>query len=286
MVLCAGYGSRLRPLSDELPKPLLPVGARPLLTQILQQLHEGGACRLVVNSHYLSEKIASLVNDLDIKVHVLVEEEILGTAGGIRAARDLLPGDVTIVVNGDIYGRLPLQELLDSSEGGAVLAVVPSSGGKGTVGIGDSGQVVRLRGERFGEEVSSGDYMGVARLKGEMIAGLPPRGCLIGDGLLPHLRAGGRVGACRVSGDFIDIGSLEDYLAANLAWLRRGGDVFVSPSATVTGDVVLSQSVVGEGARVEGRGNIDRCVVLPGARAVAPLRSSLVLPSGRVVQLS
>ena len=295
MVLAAGFGTRLQPLTDEVPKPLLPVGVRPLLLQLLEELHEQGAEKLLVNAHHHGDEISIIINCLGFKVHLLLEERILGTAGGIAGARAHLSGLPLVVVNGDIVGAIPLGPLLDRAGPGLTLAVVPASSGGGTVGIGAQGEVVRLRGEVFGHEVTAGDYMGMAVLGADGVARLPSEGCLIGDFALPELRLGRSLRVAWVESTFTDIGTRADLLRANLDWLRGSGRAEVGPAgaryfvgegATVEPAVHLVDSLVSAGARVTGEGLVERTIVLAGASAVAPLRDSAVLPSGRVVKLS
>jgi mannose-1-phosphate guanylyltransferase len=159
--------------------------------------------------------------------------------------------------------------------------------GQGTVGLGIDGGVVRLRGELFGSEVASGDYMGVAALGPQCLKTLPHEGCLVGDWALPHLRAGGRIQSLLVSQSFQDVGAPADYLAANLRWLAsRDG----APSSSYLGEgvvveerVELVSSVVGAGARLGGSGRIENSLILPGAIARAPLFRAIVTPAGVVM---
>lgn len=281
MVLSAGFGTRLAPLTTEIPKPLVPLANRALLLRTLESLHELGAENLVVNAHYHSEKIINYCKRLPFKVDVLYEIDIRGTAGGIFGAKSLLLGLPAIVVNGDIVGALPVAELLREPVKGLRLALCPTELGKGTVGVGDHGQVVRLRGERFGHEVRTGDYMGVAQLGDECLAGLPEVGCLIGDWALPHLRKGGEIQTLFHEGQFEDIGSPQAYWLAHMNWLaRRGERSLVDSSAIVGSNVRLRSSVVGPDCVIEGEGVLDECVVLEGARVRAPLSRTLVTPAG------
>src|SRR5688500_17541887 len=78
-VLAAGFGTRLRPLTDEIPKPLLPVGPEPLLLSTLRVLHEAGAAALGANVHHHAEKITNEIEHLSFNVHVNHELRILGT---------------------------------------------------------------------------------------------------------------------------------------------------------------------------------------------------------------
>ncbi|HXS16739.1 MAG TPA: sugar phosphate nucleotidyltransferase [Polyangiaceae bacterium] len=283
LVLAAGLGTRLAPLTHSIPKPLLPIGNRPLLGLILENLLEQVAAELAVNVHHLSGEINSYINTLPYKVHVSREEQILGTAGGVRRVARTLGASGVLLVNGDISGRLPLGDVLDQPDLGLTLAVVPREVGTGTVGVGGQGQVVRLRGQCFGQESYGADYIGVAHLGAQCLATLPERGCLIGDWALPHLRAGGRVSVRNVSSDFIDVGTLSTYLSANLRVVDDLGTSLVGAGAQVHDSVQLVRSVIGAQAEVTGTGVVQECVVLPGARARAPLQRCIVLSDGQVV---
>lgn len=287
MVLSAGFGTRLRPLTDEIPKPLVPIGDTPLLGRSLAALYAAGAQRLVVNVHHHSEQIESYLGTLPLNIHVSREERILGTAGGIARVRALLGTAPLLIVNGDIVGKLPVSALLERACVGLSLAVTERAPGKGTVGLGQEGEVVRLRGEHFGTEVASGDYMGVAVLGAECLASLPLEGCLVGDWALPHLRDGGRIDTVSVRHSFEDVGTPADYLAANLKWLKsQPGSKersYVGDDVRVDDGVELVSSVVGQGAVIGGQGRITNSLILPGASARAPLCDVIVTPAGVVI---
>lgn len=283
-VLAAGHGTRLRPLTEEIPKPLLPVGAEPLLCSTLRVLHEAGALELWVNAHYHSDKIVSKIRELGFNVHVNCEERILGTAGGVAAVREHVTAPV-VLVNGDIVTTMPVAALLAAAGPGLTLAVAtPSAGTAGTVGLDRKGRVVRLRGQSFGEEVRAADYIGVACLGPECLDTLPGEGCLIGDWALPWLCRGGVIDTVWSEAPFRDLGTPASYLEANLEWL--GTRSYVSRDAEVAEDIELTQSVVGAGATLLGRGRVRQSVLLPGASAHAPLERCIVLPSGRRVEVA
>jgi mannose-1-phosphate guanylyltransferase len=286
MLLCAGLGTRLRPLTDELPKPLVPLGDRPLLAHVLERLSEGGITRAVMNSHHLHHEFLHILRQLPRKPQVSHESEILGTAGGVAHARQLLGKAPLVVHNGDILCRPPVAPLLERARtGGMWLAVAARPPGQGTIGLDDEARVVRLRGGQFGSETRGGDYIGVASLGADVLEALPARGCLIGDVALPRLRSGQVVGAVLVEGGFIDCGHLVSYFEANLAWLEeRGERAFVGKDAVVDG-VELERTVVGAGARVTGSGRLERVVVWPGATARAPLSDMIVTSRGQLVNV-
>jgi mannose-1-phosphate guanylyltransferase len=287
IVLCAGFGTRLRPLTDELPKPLVPVGDRSILEHAVSCLQIAGFSDLVINVHHLASVFGRYIERLPLPVQVVVEAEIRGTAGGVAGARARLPNGPVVVWNGDILVDPPLEALLaNAADDHFCFAVAPRPAGEGTVGLGNTGNIVRLRGERFGREERGGDYVGVLALGAHVLGALPERGCLFGDVALPRLRAGGTVTSVPVLTPWTDAGDPRSLLVANLAWLRaRGLDSFVADGAEIAAGITLSGSVVGAGARVTGHGALEHCVVCPGAVADAPLRNSLVAPSGRVVEI-
>jgi mannose-1-phosphate guanylyltransferase len=194
-----------------------------------------------------------------------------------------------LVVNGDVLASYDARRVLVvTPEDGLCMVLAPRPAGAGNVGTGAHGRVVRLRGERFGAETSSGDYVCAMGLGKAVLDELPEEGCLIGDVALPLLRRGGRVqsflgnAAWSAPGD-----SIANYLDANLAWLTRrgarGGEAWVGSGAHVAESVELVSSVVGEGADVRGAGRLERVVVWPGAQVFAPLRDAVVTRSGLVV---
>lgn len=305
MILAAGYGTRLGPLTEACPKPLVPVGDRALLAHVARGLVQGGAQELVLNTHYRSELFSNVIQSLGVNVHVLHEVEILGTAGGIAGARHLLEEVPVIVVNGDILCRPPVERLLATAGDGLTWVVRSRPRGEGTVGLDSDGRVVRLRGRVFGIEESGADYVGVAAAGARCLRTLPERGCLVGDWALPELERGGVIRTVTLPGEWLDVGSPGAYRQANLAWLEelarpsrgwfdQGGrelrleadGSWIGPGARVDARVMLERSVIGAGAVVEGSGTLSGCVVWPGARARAPLADAVVTTSGRVVPSS
>ena len=290
MVLAAGYGTRLRPLTDELPKPLVPIGDRPLIHHLGAQLRAAGVSRLVLNSHHHADAFAAAVlESLPLPAQVLHEPEILGTAGGVHNARDALGAGEVLVWNGDILAELDVGELrrLHAAERAlATLAVCEPSQGPGTVGIGEHGLVVRLRGERWGTEARSADFVGIQLLSAEARARLPAAGCLVADLYQPARRAGDRVMAASVVRCWRDVGTLKSYLEANLGWLaREGRSSYVADGAGVAQGVTLERCVVGARAEITGQGLLRNVVAWPGARAEAPLENAVVTTAGLLVRI-
>jgi len=286
MVLGAGLGTRLQPLTDLCAKALVPVGDRPALAHVLDRLRTAGVLRVVVNAHHRSSDVRDFVGARFGDVAVSEERDLLGTAGGVARAADLLGEGDVIVWNADIVANVD-PRLLAQTHGlhprtAATLVVRPRGRGQGSVGLDAANRVVRLRGERVADEVSGGDFLGIHVLGSGLRATLPRHGCLVGDTYIPAMRRGATLRALLTEAPFFDLGTPTGYLDANLEWLRERALVhWVGPGAHVGVGVVLESSVLGEGASAIGAGTLERCVVWPGSSASAPLADAIV--AGNIV---
>jgi mannose-1-phosphate guanylyltransferase len=288
MVLAAGQGSRLRPLTDERPKPLVPFGDATLLEHALARLGPE-FLPAVVNVHHLPAVFFELTRPFAHLLDVLVEPELRGTAGGVAGARRRFEAGPVAVTNADVLARVDIERLLlETPDDGLCLAVTPRARGEGPLGLGAGGRVVRLRGERFGEELEGADYVCSLGIGERVLGSLPEQGCLIGDVALPLARRGAPLVTRRSEGELVAPGdSVAAYLDAHGDWLRRrggSGDSYVAPDARLAPAVELSGCVIGRGAEVSGQGLCERVVAWPGARFSAPLSDAVVTSHGRIAR--
>jgi mannose-1-phosphate guanylyltransferase len=305
MVLAAGLGTRLAPLSTWIAKPLAPVGDRPMMAHVLSRVRGFGG-PIVVNSHHHAGQVRAFLEEEEPNARISEEKELLGTAGGIRRAAPLLGEETTLVWNADILADLDVVALRGAHEGrvgrdGATLVIRSAPRGEGNVGVDARGNVVRLRREsRRAGEVSGGYFLGIHVLGAGLARRLPERGGLIEDAYLPALAAGGSLGggealrgggasqagafvAWETTSPFHDIGTVPTYLAANLAWLKeRELPFLVAPGARVADGVTLARSIVGKRATVDGEGRLEGSVVWPETRTRAPADAMVITPFGSV----
>jgi MurNAc alpha-1-phosphate uridylyltransferase len=169
MVLAAGRGERMRPITDTLPKPLVPVAGKPLIGYHLERLARAGICEVVINLSWLGERIRSALGDgrsYGLSISYSEEGPVpLETGGGIFKALALLGPGPFLVVNGDTwsdidYGRL---ELEDDALGHIVLVPNPGHNLRGDFGI-EGDVVVEREADRF-------TYSGVGVYRPEFFAG-------------------------------------------------------------------------------------------------------------------
>ena len=114
VIMAGGFGTRLRPLTEELPKPMLPVGGRPLMERIIEQLRQAGIRRVNVSTYYRSEEIVKHFGDgraFGVELNYVTEDRPLGTAGSLGLME--APHEPLLVINGDILTRIDFRAMLD-----------------------------------------------------------------------------------------------------------------------------------------------------------------------------
>ena len=150
-ILGAGLGTRLRPLTERCPKPLLEIGGRPIITYAMDHLRNAGVDRFIVNTHHCPEVYAERFPDGEwrgVPITFRHEPVLLDTAGGLKNIEDLLEEDETIFCyNGDVMTDLPLQRLRKAHEEmrAEVTLALRSGGPLLNVSIGERGEICDLR---------------------------------------------------------------------------------------------------------------------------------------------
>lgn len=220
VILAAGLGTRLRPLTRLRPKALCPVDGTPLVDWALARV-DAVTDAVAVNAHHLSGQLQA---HLPGGVHVAVEPDLLGTAGALGNLRDWIDGRDAVVVNGDAWTTIELASLVRGWDGERVRVLLAGSDRR-----------------PFG----AGSVVAGCLVPWREVARLPAEPGGLYASVWAPMAARNRLDIVRADGLFVDCGSPARYLRANL--LASGG-----------------RSVVGAGARVEGR--LVRSVVWDGAR--------------------
>jgi NDP-sugar pyrophosphorylase family protein len=149
MILAAGLGTRLRPLTDRVPKPLVSVAGRPVIEYALRLLSAAGLCDIVINVHHLAEQVRARLGDgsaYGVRIVYSVEDEILDTGGGIKKAEPLLADAPFVVVNGDSIMDAPVRELIERHHAARAIATLllrpdPDAARYGLIGLDAAGRV-------------------------------------------------------------------------------------------------------------------------------------------------
>lgn len=306
MVLCAGLGTRLRPLTLRVPKPAVPVCGVPLVSWTLGLAAGAGIARAVVNVHHLPEEMARAAEEgaraAGLSLGVSREPVIAGTGGALREARRLLAGaGAIVVVNGDVLFDVDLAAALAAHRASGALATMvllpmPPGAAYATVDVDAGGAVRRIAG-RFGpggEGLTPWHFSGVHVLSPALLDAVPaePFECDVNRHVYPPLMASGAVRGLVVDGYWNDLGTPARYLEASrdvllgkvpLARFRRasplgrsaevapgvraGEGASIDPSARVAAPAYVGAGcVVPAGARVEDAVLWDGTALAPGER--------------------
>lgn len=281
LVLSAGFGTRLRPLTHFLPKPLLPVAGEPLVGHTLKQLAALGCEVAVLNLHHLADEIPATLGKLyhGMPLRYSLEEEIQGTLGALVPPRQTLGrADVVMLVNGDSLCAWPWKQLLRrhfKSAADVTLLVhrrSPDVALGGGVGLDRSGAVIQIRDmEPLGEVASRHVFAGVHLISPRLLESLTAGpGDIISDLYMPLLAQGKKIVCCITGRRWHDLGTPRRYLDACLEqmqrpWWRGRRSSNVSPLAQVATTAQIDRSMVEEGTVVEEEVQLSRSLLLPGA---------------------
>ncbi len=232
MILAAGYGTRMRPLTDHLAKPLLPVGRTTLLARTLDWMAAGGLSRVVINLHHLPDQVqayAEAVAPDGLELLFSCEAEILGSGGGIgRAAAAFFTNEPVLVVNGDVLFELDLEAFIAAhlarGAAGTVL-VIPAARepALATVTLDDEDRITEITREGASPAKAGrrGIFSGIHLLSPALHRLLPTDrfASVVAEGYRPHM-AEGRVFGHYVDAPWWDLGTPARYEEAVREFLR------------------------------------------------------------------
>lgn len=282
MILAAGLGTRLRPLTEEISKPMVPIVNRPVMEHIVELLSRHGFREIYVNLHYYPEVITGYFGDgsrWGVSISYSYEEELLGTAGGVKKLEKELGDDVFLVISGDALTDLDLTSLVKFHRGHgglATLVVTPVNDPSkyGVVIMEEDGRVAGFQEKPSREEARSFvANSGIYVFQPEILEMIPEGFYDFGSQLFPRLLEEGVPFYGYRHGDYWnDVGSIEEYKAGNfdaltgkvgvkIPGVRIGEDVWIGE------DTVIEEEVVIVGPMCIGA----NCVVKRRARLFGPL---------------
>lgn len=290
LILAAGLGTRLQPLSSVRAKPALPVAGTPLIVRTLQWLRSAGIRRIVINLHSCASTITRIVGDgspFDLDVRYSWETEVLGSAGGPARALPIIAADRFLIVNGDMITNVDLAALTHrhvEANAMVTMAAIDADPRYNAIEANEAG-IVRgfSRQGRF-------HFIGVQAVNTAVFAGIDPaKKSETVHGIYPPLIAA-RPEAVRVfhtNAEYFDIGSPRDYLETAIALatregrpLDRGEHGRIAGDATLTNTITWDRVTIGAGASLTECVVADDVVVPAGAEFS---RCSLVMRENKMV---
>lgn len=263
IIIAGGLGTRLRPLTYEIPKPIIPMANKPFVFHQIELLKKFGITEIILNLHYLSDNIKNLfaeLKDIGVKIYYSIEKEPLGTAGAVKNAEQFFDKGPMVVFNGDILTDINLEKLIDyhkKKKATVTLALkeVPDPTSYGLVITDKNGKVQRFMEKPSWDQVTAktinaGVYVVDPKIFKKVPAGKPfsferqlyPLLLEEGAGIFGHV----------TDAYWMDIGDPSKYLQAHIDILA--GDVMVNiPGNKISSNVWVEDEVnISESAKVRG----------------------------------
>jgi NDP-sugar pyrophosphorylase family protein len=281
LVLTAGLGTRLRPLTDVRAKPAIPVAGEPMVRRIIAWLAAHGVTDLVLNLHHRPETLTAVVGDgadLSVRVRYSWEPRILGSAGGPRLALPLVSADRFLIVNGDTITDVDPAGLTKAhAASGALvtLALVPNREFEryGGVLLDAEGRVTGFV-RRGPSAAGSYHYIGVQVVQAAAFDAVPQGEAARSVGgvydTLIHQQPGSVRGFVS-DAEFWDVGTVEDYWRTSTAFAERSGlaDLGVGRGSRIDPSARITRSILWDDVQIEADAVIEDCILTDGVRVAA-----------------
>jgi NDP-sugar pyrophosphorylase family protein len=222
MILAAGLGTRLRPLTETLPKPLLPIAGRPLIVWNLLLLRRHGVTDVIINLHHLGHLLEQALGDgsrFGMRIAYSQEPVLLGTGGGLKQAEPFFSGEPFFALNGDTLFDLDLGAMAAAHRRRGAVATMavradPDPEQWGAVELDDTQRIVRInrRGMAAGGQTEKRMFAGVHVMHPRLLADVPAgRGSSIIEAYVGAIQAGEPVAGFELRGYWSDVGTPERY---------------------------------------------------------------------------
>ncbi len=310
MILGAGLGTRLRPLTFELPKPVIPVLGRPLISYNIEFLSAYGAKEFVINLHRIPGIIKNKISrwgGFKGKISYIIEPDILGTGGGLKNAASHFRGErFFIIANSDTILDFDLKKVIrhhKSHRAAATMVLFPlGDEGYTPVYLDEHNRLLSI-GKRPDEFAYCGFYSGLSLLSPEILDLLPPgKSCIIQNGIVPARKEGMVIHGFMTDGLFLEFGTPADYLKSTLQFMEArpetaqaesetasiippvriadeahlGKDIRLGPFVSVEGGATIGDgstvrhSIIWENGKVEKDAFIEDSIVTPTRTVKCP----------------
>ena len=298
LVLAAGLGTRLRPLTNHYAKPLVPFFGTSPLELALWRLSAAGVKEIAINSHYFPEKIGMFVseNRQALNIKMSYEPEILGTGGAIKPLLPWIGEDSLIVINGDVVSTVDIQDLTETHlrrKASATMALLPSViPGESSV-FHQNGEISSISKIPANRGSQAGNFACVQILSPEFLKLLPENGTfdIISKGYVPALQRGMKIAASIHEGYWFDLGTPETYWAALNQLLLHPATIEalgIKACRAITG---RNTNLTIDGVFIDSRSNIDANAIIGPAVVIesdcnisekAVISESVLLPGANV----
>ena len=275
MILSAGYGTRLWPLTEDRTKPAIPILGKPLVGYVAEYLAQFGCDEIIVNLHHRPESVRRALGDgskFGVKLHYVEEPEILGTSGALDNARALLEDDTFLVVNGKIITDIDLAAALEThrrEKAIATLVLMPNPACEKFSTVQTLEGCVKGFGgmplpEQFTEEAPPLMFTGIQILEPRIFDYVPP-------GIFSHsttdvypqaIARGERIAAHVATGRWFELSTIQRYLEISLRLLAETmASYFEGLGCKISPDATVDQSILWDNVEVESGAHVHRAIL-------------------------
>jgi mannose-1-phosphate guanylyltransferase len=290
MILAAGLGTRLRPLTLKRPKPLMPVGNRPMIDRVIQYLRRYGVHELIVNTHHHKEQLAAHLDSgrpFGLKIQVKAEARILGTGGGIKNTEGFWDHAPFIVMNSDVLTDIDLARAFrfHQEKGSLATLILHDCQPFNQVRINDDLDILDIAAAPGPDRLA---FTGIHIMEPVLLSHIPSTGfSSIIDCYLKLIRKGHPIRAYVSRGHYWrDVGTIRSYLLANQEALHGNRRLSGSGSRIHPSAVITDWAVMGHGTILEAAAEIGRSVLWEGVTVQKGVRvmDSVVMSSRTVAE--
>lgn len=294
MIMAAGFGTRLKPLTDKIPKALVPVLNRPILERNIEYLARYGIKDIIINAHYHMAQIEHFIKGCKIpgvNLSISLEPEILGTGGGLSNCRAFLKDETFMLINSDILTNIDLDKAVErhKKSGATVTMVLHDYPRFNQV------EVTNNTVKKIFKDAALGRFAftGIHVLSPSVFDWLSQKGYsdIITQCYTPMIESGKSINAHMASGHYwYDIGTIDSYIKASLDFLRlenrqivKGENVQLDASATVKNWAIIGNNVtIGKDVVIDSSIILDNAVIKNGTH----IKKSIVVSDDMIIQAS
>ena len=294
MILSAGYGTRLWPLTEDRTKPAIPILGKPLVGYVAEYLAKYGCGEILVNLHHRPDSVRRALGDgskFGVELYYIEEPEILGTSGALDNAREYLQDETFVVINGKIISDIDLNAAMQTHrESGAIatLVLLPNTKRERFTVVETSGGLLRgfagmPAAPASSEEPAPLMFTGIQILEPRIFDYIP-------RGVFSHstthvypqaMEKGEPVAAHVANGNWYELSTLQRYLDISLAMLAERSEAFTAgPRCEISSAALVSEAVLWDGVVVEAQARVKRAVLGDGVH----IRSGDVIEDSVVVR--
>lgn len=284
MVLAAGFGTRLLPLTRDIPKPMFPVMNKPVLEHCIQTLRHHNIRDIAINLHHLPDKVSGHFGNgesLGVRLTYSREETILGTAGGIKALQHFFDDEPFIVINGDIFMDIDLNRVIEyhtKNQAFLTLVLRPAVDKPDPIAVSADGRITRFKGESISDVThvtARVTFTGLQIMESGILERIPGnRFCGTTEEIFPALiKDGLPIYGFLHAGYWNDMGNPKNYLQLHRDIFDGKLNLEHRPSSQPTqGPLIIPPVLIGKDCKISGNAQVgpyvtlgDRCRLKHGA---------------------